>query len=458
MTTVPESVTDSAQSPTGVAPTAFQAPHARWSVLTRVAFRFTCVYFSLYILLTQMFGGIVGPLVALLPAGSVTLPASSWTVQTAVTWLATTVLGFSSPLVTRSGSGDKPFDLTLIVLIGIVSAVGTVVWSVIARRREAHPGAQKWFRLWFRFGLGTTMLSYGMVKFIPLQMPFPALTRLLTPYGNFSLMGVLWSKIGASPAYETFTGVMELTCAVLLFIPGLTTVGALLSFITSTQIFALNMMYDVPVKLFSLHLMILSLVLLAPDVRRLFRVMVLRRGVEDAPEPPLTRRVWLRRGLAALQVVFGAWLIFSSYHGTMQSYATFGAGAPKPPLYGIWDIERMEIDGVERAPLVTDYDRWRRMVIQSSTAISFQRMNDTFQSIAVRVDAEAKTITFTRGGGPQASEIGTFTFEQPTPDRLIVQGTLDGRAMRLETRRFPHEQLQMLNNRFRWIQDFPFNR
>jgi hypothetical protein len=212
------------------------------------------------------------------------------------------------------------------------------------------------------------------------------------------------------------------------------------------------------VKLFSLHLMILSLVLLAPDMRRLFSVMVLRRGVDDAPEPPLARRAVLRRGLAALQVIFGAWLIVSSYQSATQSYTTFGAGAPKPLLYGIWDIERMEIDGVERAPLVTDYDRWRRVVIQAPTTVAFQRMNDTFQFVVVRVDAEAKTMTFTRGGGPQATEIGRFTFEQPAPDRLIAQGELDGRTMRLETRRFHHEQLQMFNNRFRWIQDYPLNR
>ena len=455
MTFVAEPAIDHAQH----APVVSAPPElpARWNLLTRVAFRFAAIYCSLYILLTQMFGGIFGPVLALLP-GSVTPPGASWTVQTSATWVATSVLGFPAPLVTRSGSGDKPFDLALIVLLGAVAAAATLLWSLVARRRAAHPGVHKWFRLFLRFGLGTTMLSYGMVKFIPLQMPFPFLTRLLTPYGNFSLMGVLWSKIGASPAYETFTGVMELTCAVLLFIPGLTTVGALLSFITATQIFALNMMYDVPVKLFSLHLMIMSLVLLAPDVPRLFRVMVLRRGVGDAPEPPLAQRAGLRRGLAVFQIAFGAFLIFSSYQSATEGYNTYGAGAPKPPLYGIWEIERMEIDGVERAPLVTDYDRWRRMVVQSATTVAFQRMNDTFQYVGARVDAEAKTMTFTRGGGPQAAEVGRFTFEQPAPDLLIAEGELDGRKLRLETRRFDHGQLQMLNNRFRWIQDYPFNR
>jgi hypothetical protein len=218
-------------------------------------------------------------------------------------------------------------------------------------------------------------------------------------------------------------------------------------------------MYDVPVKLFSFHLMLMSLVLLAPDIRRLFRVMVLRRGVEDAPEPPLARRAALRRGLAILQIVFGAWLFVSAYQDAMKGYyGPFGAGGPKPALYGIWNIERMEIDGVERAPLVTDYDRWRRMVIQRENSISFQRMDDTFQGFAGRTDDPGKTLTLTRGAGDQAVEIGRLTFEQPDADRLIAHGMVNGKQLRLETRRFDHTKLQMLNNRFRWIQDYPFNR
>lgn len=437
-----------------VAPPAAVTPAQRWSLPTRIAFRFVVPYFSLYILLTQMFGGL-----AVLPWVNVPAPGNAWVVTAPVTWVATALLGFPSPLVTVTGSGDTPYDYTFALVLAAFSAVVALVWTALARGRAAHPATQKWFRLLLRFGLGATMLGYGMVKFIPLQMPFPFLTRLLTPYGNFSLMGVLWSKIGASPAYETFTGVMELTCAVLLFIPGLTIVGALMSFITATQIFALNMMYDVPVKLFSFHLMLMSLVLLAPDMRRLFRVMVLRRAVDDAPEPPLARRAWLRRGLVIFQIVFAGWLFAQSYQSAMEAYyGPFGARGPKPAFYGIWTIERMYIDGVERAPLVTDYDRWRRMVIQRENSISFQRMDDTFQGFAGRGDAAAKTLTLTRGAGDQAVEIGRLTFEQPAEDRLIAHGTINGRQLRLETRRFDHTKLQMLNNKFRWIQDYPFNR
>jgi UPF0716 family protein affecting phage T7 exclusion len=225
---------------------------------------------------------------------------------------------------------------------------------------------------------------------------------------------VLWAQIGASPAYEIFIGTMELVCAVLLFIPGLTTLAAIVTLVTSLQIFLVNMTYDVPVKLFSFHLVLMALFLLAPDVRRLWRVIVMRRAVESAP---------------------------------------------KPPLYGIWEIERMTIDGVERAPLVTDYDRWRRLVIQTANGLAPQRMNDTFTRFGTRVDTTAKTIAILRGAGPQAQEIGRFAYQQPSEDRLVIDGQLNGTRMRMETRLFNREDFPLVKgDKFRLMQDVPFNR
>ena len=76
-------------------------------------------------------------------------------------------------------------------------------------------------------------------------------------------MGVLWSSIGSSPAYESFAGCAELLGGILLIVPRTTTLGALVCLADMTQVFMLNMTYDVPVKLLSFHLILLSLFLLA---------------------------------------------------------------------------------------------------------------------------------------------------------------------------------------------------
>ena len=423
---------------------------ARWSVPTKVLFRFCVLYFSLYILTTQMYWGLarIVPWVRM-PY----LRQNSW-VEGFATWIATGWWGFPLPLTMVSGSGDTPFDWAMACAVLIASLAGTALWSAVDWKRPSYPRAHAWFRLFVRLGLATTMAGYGMVKFFPLQMSYPSLTRMLQPYGTFSLMGVLWTKIGASPMYEVFTGSAELLMAILLFIPRLTTVGALFALAVTGQVFVLNMTYDVPVKLFSLHLVLMSLVLLAPDARRLVSFLVLKRPTDPPAERPLVKSRLGQRIAVAAQLAFGVWVLWGAYQVNKVSYSRSPAVAPRPPLYGIWTIDRMTIDGVERAPLVTDYDRWRRLVIQSPTMISFQRMDDTFSHFGAKVDMAAKNIAVMQG----QKQAGTLRIEQPAPDKLIVEGDITGRRVRMESTLYDHSKWNMLNSRFRWVQNLPFNR
>jgi hypothetical protein len=224
-----------------------------WHPATRLAFRFFATYFVLYVVTTQMLPGMVGvemPNLGELPP-----------VRTIVSWVASHVFRVSYPLViTGSGSDDKTYDwvhaftvLSLSVLITVM--YGRCSIAAASNMRDCSSG----FGSSRDFALGSTMLSYGMIKTIPLQMPAPGLTRLLEPFGHFSPMGVLWYSIGASRPYEIFAGCAELAGGILLFMPQTATLGALICLADSIQIFTLNMTYDVPVKPFSFHLIVLSL-------------------------------------------------------------------------------------------------------------------------------------------------------------------------------------------------------
>jgi len=294
-----------------------------------------------------------------------------------------------------------------------------------------------------------------MVKAIPLQMSAPGLQRLLEPFGHFSPMGVLWASIGASKGYEMFAGFMELVGGVLLFIPMLSTLGAMVTFADSVQIFTLNMTYDVPVKLFSFHLILMSLVLIAPEASRIARVLVFNRTAGPSEQPPLFRRRSLALLALALQLGYGGYLLLDEYSGARQAWWQRGGGAPKSPLYGIWNIETMTIDGHTRSPLVTDYGRWRRVFFQTPTSITFQRMDDTFQGYGAKIDMAAKTIAVTAGPNTPAA---TFKFRQPDPWRLILDGSLGGHTLHMESRLFDRNSFQLLSRGFNWIQERPVNR
>jgi hypothetical protein len=286
-------------------------------------------------------------------------------------------------------------------------------------------------------------------------MPAPGLTRLLEPFGHFSPMGVLWYSIGASRPYEIFAGCAELAGGILLFIPQTATLGALICLADSIQIFALNMTYDVPVKLFSFHLIVLSLFLLAPEARRLVNVLLLNRPAEPSTLVPLGRTIRARRLAVAAQIVFGAYLVGMNVNSGIERWDRSGGGAPKSPLYGIWTIEQMAIDGETRSPLVTDFDRFRRVIFDRPTQAAFQRMNDTFEFYGAKIDTAAKTVTLTR---PNAESPGTFSYEQPAPDVLVLNGSIDGRKMQIQTRLLDRNSFLLVTRGFHWVQEYPFNR
>ena len=439
---------------TPVAPPPLEAVAPRWHLVTRIAARFCFVYFGLYILLTQMFPA-MAPLLQLSPLELKPM------VSTPVFWVIRHVFHDQRQLAIVGGSGDKMFDWVFALCLLSLAALVTLLWSVVDRKRANYIRMHKWFRVYVRFALATTFLAYGMNKAIPMQLPAPPLTRLLEPYGNFSPMGALWYSIGASFPYERITGWAELTAAALLFIPRTATLGAIVALFDSIQIFSLNMTYDVPVKLFSFHLVLMSIFLLAPEMRRLLNVLVFNRTAEPSTQPPLgTRRQAILTGVI-VQVVLAACFFGNTYLMNRQRFYTFGDGAPRPPLYGVWVIDKMQINGIERAPLVTDYERLRRVVVQSAgnqVLMAFWRMDDSFFQMPAIVDLNNKTITISLGLGTAAKVVGNFSLDEPAPGKLNLDGELQGKKIRMETTLFPREKFLLVNRGFNWIQELPFNR
>ncbi|MGA7463692.1 MAG: DoxX family protein [Candidatus Korobacteraceae bacterium] len=427
------------------------APAARWSLASRIAFRFCFIYFGLYCLLTQISTSLVP-----LPNVDIPDPSTFPPMHQIVTWTAVHLFGVTKPLVYFSGSGDKIFDWVLLFVMVVFTAIATAIWSIVDRRRENYVGLHKWFRLVIRICLAGQMFAYGWAKAVPLQMPFPYLTKLVEPYGNFSHMGVLWASIGASPAYEIFAGCAEMLGGLLLIVPRTTTLGALVCLADMTQVFMLNMTYDVPVKLLSFHLILLSLFLLAPDLQRLANIFFLTRAAGPSTQPPLFRSARSNRIAVAVQVLIGIWLMGMNAYGSWSGWHQYGGGRTKSALYGIWDVDQMTIDGQVRSPLLSDYGRWRRVVFDFPTLASFQRMDDSFARYGVKIDVNSNGLVLTKSDDKDWK--ANFAFQRPTPDQLILDGQMDGHKVRMQLRLFDREKFLLVSRGFHWVQENPFNR
>lgn len=423
-----------------------------WKLPARVAFRFCLVYFGMYCLSTQI-------LTSFFPVPNFDIPDPStfWPLRPIIFWTAAHIFRVSKPLVyTDSGSGDKTFDWVLLFCILVFSIIATGVWSTLDRRRLNYVTLCKWFRVFIRVCLAGQMMTYGMGKAIPLQMPFPYLTRLLERYGDFSPMGVLWSSIGASHAYEIFAGCAELLGGVLLIFPRTTTLGALVCLVDMIQVFMLNMTYDVPVKLLSFHLILLSLFLLAPDFKRLANLFLLNREAAPTADPPLFGGLRGNRIAVAAQILVGVWLFGMNLYASRAAWYQFGEGRTVSPLYGIWEVEEQTIDGQLRAPLLTDAGCWRRVIFDFPDRMAFQRIDESFVRHGASIDMQSKTLVITNDQDKNWK--ANFTFARPIPDQMTLNGNMDGRAVHMQLQRTDRNQFLLVNRGFHWIQEYPFNR
>jgi hypothetical protein len=144
------------------------------------------------------------------------------------------------------------------------------------------------------------------------------------------------------------------------------------------QIFMLNMTYDVPVKLFSFHLIVMSILLLAPDARRLSNLFFLNRTAQPRAAAPLFLSRRANRIALAVLALFWLWMLGNNIYGAWSAWHTYGGGRQKSALYGIWDVEQFTVDGQPRPPLTTDKDRWRRAIFDFTDSMQYQRMDDSF--------------------------------------------------------------------------------
>ncbi|NQE67657.1 DoxX family protein [Nocardia gamkensis] len=425
-----------------------------WHGATRVAFRFVFLYFGLFCL---VYPSVVPEFLGLAREW---LPDSvnsgvARALRPVIEGTGTRVFGTSVAANTASISGDQAYFWVLVFVVLVVAVLGTLVWSVLDRNRPHYRAVLPWFLLFVRLCLAGQMIAYGMAKAIPTQMPPTPLSRLLEPYGNFSPMAVLWNHIGVSPQYEILLGCAELLGGVLLFVPRTALVGAMLSLVCTTQVFVLDMTYDVPAKILSFHLMLLCLVLLAPEAGRLANVIVLNRPAGPSSTPPLLRTPRAERIAAAAQIALGVWLLFSNAYTGWERWTEQGAGRPEPPLYGIWAVTEFSVGGTPLPPLTTDERRWQRLVFDRDGA-TVQRMDGQLVPVLAMVDPAARTLVVV--APPRTEPLGSFGFDRPAPERLTLTGTLAGQPVSVALTSVPIDDFPLRSRGFHWVQEYPYFR
>ncbi|MFP2961169.1 DoxX family protein [Myxococcus sp. 1LA] len=422
-----------------------------WSPARRLAFRFAFAYLVLYSFPFPL------DLIPILGDFLNGLLEGLW--KAAVPWFGKHVLRLSTDItVMPNGSGDTTFNYVQVLLLFILAVVATGVWSAVDRRRAQYMKANDLLNTNVRYVLAMAMLSYGLAKLFKSQFPFPSPERLMQPLGDFSPMGLLWNFMGFSKGYNLFTGGAEFLGGCLLLFRRTTTLGAIVTAGVMVNVVALNFFYDVPVKLYSSHLLMMALFLVLPDARRLLDVLLLNRATQPrALQPPFPPSRWLTGAGVVMKLLVVGGIGYGFFNSRLDYIRKYGDDAQRPPFYGSYTIESFTQDGQPLDAASGDARRWKAVAVNRFGRLNIKHQDDSVKSFGLEEDAPKKTLTLIDDKDDTAKKF-VLAYARPEANQLILQGTLQEAAIEVRLNRVDESKFLLLNRGFNWIQEYPFNR
>lgn len=354
-----------------------------------------------------------------------------------------------------TGSGDTTMAYMTLILLTSCTFMGSIVWSILDRKRPSYNQLFYWFIVILRMFLVFFMFTYGFVKIFKSQFPGPSLHRLLQPLGEMSPMGLAWTYMGHSAGFNLFVGALEVLGALFLIPRRTQTLGAFITMGVMTQVVMMNFFYDIPVKLFSVHLVLMAFVIFIVDWKRFSQVFLKNQTA--------TRLNYYRVSTDAHYIKLIFWfkvIVTTGIVGLLswQGYSrerTYGDKREKPEFYGIWEANTFIKNGKEVPPLLTDSTRWRYLIIDRKGSATIKYMTDSSIWYDFEINSTKKELFIYRS--VDSSKMHSFTFNHK--DSLLrLQGIFYKDTLDVHLKARDLTTFELTNRGFHWVNETPYNR
>jgi hypothetical protein len=331
---------------------------------------------------------------------------------------------------------DENTDLTsdakgLYILVGLLFFM-SIVLAIVIRKLQAE-NLEKLVTI-LRFAsiifLSMVLMKYGVDKLCKAQFYLPEPNLLYTPLGKLDKDILFWSTMGTSYEYNLFMGIIEVIPALLILFSRTRKIGLIIASGVLLNVFAINLSFDISVKLFSFLLLALSVFLLYPYFMK-----------TDEAHKKTTD--WQPKGKWMIPLViatllaesFGPYVLRGSFNDDLVT---------RPFLHGAYSVVQQNF--TEGNPL---FDRKiKRVFIHRDGYIIFQLANDDMLDFKLEIYQVAQRFTLTDYSGGQC--VLNYRYSKKT-ENLEFISTLGKPLLTAKTLNW--RKLPVLQKQFHWTVD-----
>ena len=411
-----------------------QEPEEKWKLGNTIFFRFVFSYFVLYILLIFL----------------------QHFLETPLRWFATNILHWGEDFEMHStGSGDMTTHYVVLGFTIVLALLFGTVWTIMERKRRSYHKLFHWFQIILRVLLLFSMLLYGFAKIFKGQFPDPSLERLLQPVGDMSPMGLAWTFMGHSLVYNIFIGFAEVLGGVLMLYRKTVTLGSLIIIGVMTNVAMMNFTYDIPVKLLSVHLVLIAMILLLADRKRVMNFFFRNKTAEKVVHRFNFKNKTLVKLISIGKILILAIVVIAVAVQSLVQFEAQDQLKMKSEFYGIWETQLFVKNNDTLPPLLTDSYRWRYLILDQKRKAVVKKMNDSLDRYIFEANSELHEIVIRRASDsiPQ-----WFSYNFLDAQQLQLRGAVDGDSLFIRFKQKPESSFRLINREFHWVNEYPYNK
>ena len=249
---------------------------------------------------------------------------------------------------------------------------------------------------------------------------------------------------------------MEVLAGLLLLNSRIITLGLFVSLAVFTNVMVLNLCYDIPVKLFSMHLVIFCLYLLFNDCKRLFDFFVFNKAVPQNTVNELRfEKRWMRITGLVMKIIYIGLFAIVPFFTTREFYKSLAkagnAGQIRPGLY---DVKVFAVNKDTIPALITDSLRWKDMVFEKDGGGSVGATDTSFRQRYRRgyfnfiPDSSKQTILFKKS----TNIIFTLHYSLPDSNTIKLWGSYKSDSLYVILKK-SNRHFQLSERQFHWISE-----
>jgi uncharacterized membrane protein YphA (DoxX/SURF4 family) len=418
-----------------------------WSFIEKILFRFSFLFFGIYIFPFPLnFLSFLGKTFSFIDA----------TMNWLVVFTGKYILHLPYDITVQpNGSGDTTWNYVQLFIMVMFALIGCIIWSIADTHKKNYNMWLYWLTVGVRYYLAFSFIVYGSFKVFKTQFPSPSISRLLEPYGDSSPMGLAWTFLGYSKGYNYFMGLAEIIGGMLLLFRKTKTFGALFSMTVTCNIVAINLCFDVPVKLYSLSLLAMAVFIAAPEIGRLYQFFFSHKTTTLKFHGYTFKTKWKRITAFTIKALLILYILITYSYEGINNLKQYGDDAPKPKLYGYYNVVTFVKNRDTLPPLLTDTTRWNKLLFREYDRITIKMMNDTLMAYNYKDDSLKHELQLTQRDDTTLKY--NFIYNPIDKTRLELR-SMGKDSIYMQLSKIEVNDFLLMKRGFHWINEYPLNR